>query len=60
MTPSAYQLASHFSDFGIGWRFSPHLFAQYLFSADYVPQSGHTLMLRYTFKLRNQRLAARG
>lgn len=53
MTPSAYQLASHFSDFGIGWRFSPHLFAQYLFSTDYgVTQPSHTLMLRYTFKLR--------
>jgi hypothetical protein len=35
MTPSACQLASHFSDFGIGWRFSPNLFAQYLFSTDY-------------------------
>jgi hypothetical protein len=51
-TPSAYQLASHFSDFGIGWRFSPHLFVQYLFTTDYgVTAPSHALMLRYTFKL---------
>ncbi len=49
--PSAYQLASHFSDFGIGWRFSPNLFVQYLFSTDYgVTTPSHALMLRYTFR----------
>jgi len=53
LTPSAYQVASHFSDFGIGWRFSRNLFAQYLFTTDYgVTAPSHTLMLRYTFKLR--------
>lgn len=52
LTPSAYQLASHFSDFGIGWRFSPNCFAQYLFTTDYgITAPSHTLMLRYTFKL---------
>jgi len=52
LTPSAYQLASHFSDFGIGWRFSPGFFAQYLFTTDYgVTAPSHTIMLRYTFKL---------
>ena len=53
LVPSAYQIASHFSDFGIGWRFSPHLFAQYLFTTDYgVTSPSHIIMLRYTFKLR--------
>ncbi len=51
VTPSAYQLASHFSDFGIGWRFSPNLFIQYSFTTDYdVTAPSHALMLRYTFK----------
>jgi hypothetical protein len=55
LTPSAYQLASHFSDFGIGWRFSTNCFAQYLFTTDYgVTAPSHTLMLRYTFKLHKQ------
>ena len=49
--PTAYQLASHFSDFGVGWRFSPNLFVQYLFSTDYgVTTPSHALMLRYTFR----------
>jgi hypothetical protein len=53
MTPSAYQRASHFSDFGIGWRFSPNLFAQYVLTTDFgVTELSHALMLRYTFKLR--------
>jgi hypothetical protein len=52
-TLNAYQLASHFSDFGIGWRFSPNLFVQYLFTTDYdVTAPSHALMLRYTFKFR--------
>jgi FecR protein len=52
LTPSAYQLASRFSDFGAGWSFSPQFFAQYLFTTDYgVTSSSHALMLRYTFKL---------
>ncbi len=49
--PTLYQLASHFSDFGVGWRFSPNLFVQYLFSTDYgVTTPSHALMLRYTFR----------
>jgi hypothetical protein len=55
VTPNAYQVASHFSDFGIGWRFSPNLFMQYLFTTDYdVTAPSHALMLRYTFKLRKE------
>jgi len=51
-SPSAYQLAPRFSDFGAGWSFSPKFFAQYLFTTDYgVTSSSHALMLRYTFKL---------
>lgn len=53
LTPTAYQLASHFSDFGIGWRFSPGFFAEYLFSTDYGASAPiHMIMLRYTFRLR--------
>ena len=52
LSPSAYQLAPRFSDFGAGWSFSPKFFAQYLFTTDYgVTSSSHALMLRYTFKL---------
>jgi len=51
-TPSAFQMGSHFSDFGVGWRFSPNVFAQYLYSTDYGTSSAsHTIMLRYTFPL---------
>ncbi|HEY2013915.1 MAG TPA: FecR family protein [Bryobacteraceae bacterium] len=50
-----YQLGSHFSDFGAGWRFSPDLFLQYLYSTDYgTSTASHTLMLRYTFHLRRE------
>ena len=53
--PSAYQLASQFSDFGIGWRFSKSLFLQYLFTTDYgLTSPSHALMLRYTFKLHKE------
>ena len=54
-TPAAFQSGSHFSDFGVGWRFSRNLFAQYLYSTDYgVSSASHTLMLRYTFHLRRE------
>ena len=53
LTPTAYDLASHFSDFGVGWRFSTNFFVQYLFTTDYgATSSSHSLLLRYTFKLR--------
>ena len=43
--------ANRFSDFGAGWRFTPNLFAQYVYSTDYGTTRGaHTLMLRYTFR----------
>ena len=59
LTPSAWQLASHFSDFGIGWRFSPNFFAQYLLTTDYgVTNPSHTIMLRYTFKLRRDPISS--
>jgi hypothetical protein len=55
LTPTAYDLASHFSDFGVGWRFSPNFFVQYLFTTDYgATSSSHSLLLRYTFKLRKR------
>jgi len=53
--PMAWQTASHFSDFGAGWRFTRDLFAQYLFSTDYgATRPTHTLMVRYTFRLRRE------
>jgi len=46
---------THFSDFGVGWRFSRGLFAQYLYSTSYgASAASHTLMLRYTFKLKRE------
>ena len=54
-TPAAFQSGSHFSDFGVGWRFSPNFFVQYLYSTDYgVSPASHSLMLRYTFHLRRE------
>ncbi|HXB73105.1 MAG TPA: FecR family protein [Candidatus Acidoferrales bacterium] len=53
--PMAWQTASRFSDFGAGWRFTRDLFAQYLFSTDYgATRPTHTLMVRYTFRLRRE------
>jgi hypothetical protein len=47
--PLPVQRVGHYSDFGAGWRFSPDLFVQYVYSTDYgYTQSSHTLMLRYT------------
>ena len=54
MTPNPAQYVPRFSDFGAGWRFTRNLFAQYIYSTDYGVTSGtHTLMLRYTFHLRD-------
>jgi hypothetical protein len=48
--PGTNVYASRFSDFGVGWRFTRDLFAQYVFSTDYGTSSAtHTIMLRYTF-----------
>ena len=44
-----YQAVGKYSDYGLGWRFSPSLFVQYLYSTDYGYTAGtHTIMLRYT------------
>ncbi len=52
---SAYRQGTRFSDFGIGWRFSRDLFAQYVFSTDYgFSTPSHTLMLRYTFHIKRK------
>ena len=54
MNPALGQYAPRFSDFGAGWRFTRSLFAQYVYSTDYGASSAtHTLMLRYTFHLRD-------
>ena len=53
MSVSANQYAPRFSDFGVGWRFTRDLFAQYVYSTDFGSTAAtHTLMLRYTFKPR--------
>ncbi len=52
LSPTLAQYAPRFSDFGVGWRFTGNLFAQYVYSTDYGASSAtHTLMLRYTFHL---------
>jgi hypothetical protein len=54
MNPAPGQYAPRFSDFGAGWRFTRNLFAQYVYSTDYgVSSATHTLMVRYTFHLRD-------
>ena len=53
--PLPYPTANRFSDFGVGWRFTRDLFAQYVFSTDYGASSPtHILMVRYTFRLRRE------
>jgi len=50
LASSPAQYAPRFSDFGIGWRFTRDLFAQYVYTTDFGRSSAtHTLMLRYTF-----------
>lgn len=52
---TTYPYAGRFSDFGAGWRFTPNFFVQYLYSTDYgASAASHTLMLRYTFRLRRE------
>ncbi len=52
LVPGVYPTGSRFSDFGAGWRFSPEVFLQYVYSTDYgVTSAAHTLMLRYTFRI---------
>ena len=54
MNPTPAQYAPRFSDFGVGWRFTRNLFAQYVYSTDYGASAAtHTLMLRYTFHPRD-------
>lgn len=48
VSPEAYLFAPRFSDFGVGWRPSPAVMIEYLFTTDYgVTASTHTIMLRY-------------
>jgi len=55
LAPGSPRPASRFSDFGVGWRFSRDLFAQYLHSTDYgFSAASHTLMLRYTLHFHRQ------
>jgi hypothetical protein len=51
LTATGYRPPRNSSDFGAGWRFSDHLFLQYMFSTSYGVDSGsHTVMLLYTFR----------
>jgi hypothetical protein len=54
LTPSPYSLAPRFSDFSLGWRFSPVFFVRYMLTTSYgsTPPS-HVLALRYLIHLRN-------
>jgi hypothetical protein len=50
-----YQAVGKYSDYGAGWRFSPDLFVQYLYSTDYGYTAGtHTIMLRYTIRFHGE------
>jgi FecR-like protein len=49
---SRNDFTDYFSEFGIGWRFSPYFLAQYIYSTDYgLTSPRHTLLLRYSFRL---------
>ena len=46
------KFTDYFSNFGVGWRFTPRLLAEYVVSTDFGQTSPrHTFMLRYTFNL---------
>jgi FecR protein len=50
--PYGYGEKSYLTNVGMGWRFKPNLFAEYLFSIDHTNRRpSHSLMLRYTFNL---------
>ena len=44
------RFTDYFSNFGVGWRFTPNVLAEYVFSTDFGQTSPrHTLLFRYTF-----------
>lgn len=44
------RFTDYFSNFGAGWRFTPNLLAEYIFSTDFGQTSSrHTILLRYSF-----------
>jgi FecR protein len=44
------RFTDYFSNFGVGWRFTPNFLAEYIFSTDFGQTSPrHTLLFRYTF-----------
>lgn len=46
------RFTDYFSNFGVGWRFTPDFLAQYIFSTDFGRTSPHhTFLLRYTFNI---------
>ncbi|MEJ7711288.1 MAG: hypothetical protein WKF84_15840 [Pyrinomonadaceae bacterium] len=46
------RFTDYFSNFGVGWRFTPNFLAQYIVSTDFGQTSPrHTLLLRYTFNI---------
>lgn len=46
------RFGSYYSNFSVGWRFTPNFLAAYVFSTDYGRNPpGHTLLLRYTFNI---------
>lgn len=48
---SFVETAGRYSDFGLGWRFTSGLTAQYLYSTDYGKVAGiHAIVFRYTFR----------
>lgn len=52
---TATQSDSWFPELGAGWRFSPNVIGQYLWSPNYGSRSGsHAIMVRYTFRFRGQ------
>lgn len=44
------RFTDYFSNLGVGWRFTPNVLAEYIFSTDFGQTSPrHTLLFRYTF-----------
>ena len=49
------RFSDYFSNFGLGWRFTPNFLAEYIFSTDFGQTSPrHTLLFRYTFGSRDR------
>ena len=55
VTPTNVLYTDIYSNYGIGYRFTPNLVFQYIFSTDYgQTRPRHSFLLRYTFDFKGK------